>query len=246
MPRFLHDEGGLMSIESDLVFIVNAAEHTRALLRDYLVAERLRAVACESAAEYLDHADRGRSACALVDVHLPDMCGFVLQRQIASTAVPVIFVANKADMTSSVRALKAGAVDFFAWPVCRAELLAAVRAAVERGREAREARACVAELQRRWCRLTPREREVTTLIVSGLLNKQVASELGISLVTVQVHRGKATQKMGADSFAELVRMAHTLGIPTPATGVAPFWPRSRELTNFLDAHSPNARLIAHP
>jgi FixJ family two-component response regulator len=210
-----------MNVQGDLVFIVNAAERTRALLCEYVAAERLRVVTCESAGEYLRHPDRPQSACVLVDVHFPDMCGFALQHEIAAAAVPVIFVVHEADMTSSVRALKAGAVDFFVLPVCRTELLTAVRAALERGRQDRETRVRVAELQQRWEKLTPREREVTTLIVSGLLNKQVASELGISMVTVQVHRGKTMQKMGATCFADLVRMAHTLGIPATTTGASP-------------------------
>ena len=202
-----------MNVESELVFIVNAAERTRSLLRDYIAAERLHVVACGSAAEYLSHPRRALSTCVLVDVHLPDMCGFALQRQIAMAAVPVIFVAHEADMTSSVRALKAGAADFLATPVCPTELVAAVHAAIERGRQARNMRARVAEVRERWTKLTPREREVMTLIVSGLLNKQVAGQLGISSVTVQIHRGRTMQKMAAESFADLVRMAHTLGIP---------------------------------
>lgn len=215
-----------MNVESELVFIVNAAERTRASLRDYLAAERLEVVTCGSAAEYLSHPGRARSACVLLDVHLPDMCGFALQRQIALAAVPVIFVVHEADMTTSVRALKAGAADFFESPVCPTELVAAVRTAIELGRQPRELCARVAQVRERWIKLTPREREVTTLIVSGLLNKQVACELGISSVTVQIHRGKTMQKMAAECFADLVRMALMLGIPEDRR-LSATWPAQR-------------------
>lgn len=132
---------------------------------------------------------------------------------------PIVFVTGKGDIPSSVRAIKAGAVDFLTKPFGREELLEAVRGAIARDREERRARAELAGLEQRCASLTPREREVMPLVVSGLLNKQAAAELGISEITLQIHRGKVVQKMGADSLAELVRMAAKLKIPlAPRTG----------------------------
>jgi FixJ family two-component response regulator len=138
------------------------------------------------------------------------MSGFELQRRLAGTSAPVIFVSRHADIAASVRAIKAGALDFLTIP-CEPELLLhAVRAAIDLDMSTRAQRERVKELRARYQRLTPREREVLPLVVSGLLNKQVASALGISEVTVEIHRGRIMQKMVAGSFADLVRMADRL------------------------------------
>jgi FixJ family two-component response regulator len=124
-----------------------------------------------------------------------------------------VFITGHGDVPRSVRALKAGAVDFLTKPFSESDLLGAIQAALAQDREARQQRLNLAALQQRFSALTPREREVLPLVVSGLLNKQAAGELGISEVTLQIHRGRIMHKMKAESLAELVRMAGTLGIP---------------------------------
>jgi len=124
-----------------------------------------------------------------------------------------VFITGHGDIPTSVRAMKAGAIDFLTKPLKEADLIRAIQAAIAQDRIARRQRAELAELRRRLTSLTPREREVLPLIVSGLLNKQAAAELGISEITIQIHRGRIMTKMGAGSFAELVRMAGTLAIP---------------------------------
>jgi FixJ family two-component response regulator len=137
-----------------------------------------------------------------------------LLRQAAPPPHPqIVFITGHGDIPTSVRAMKAGAVDFLTKPLKEADLIRAIQAAIAQDRIARQQRAELAELRRRLTLLTPREREVLPLIVSGLLNKQAAAELGISEITIQIHRGRIMKKMGAGSFAELVRMAGTLAIP---------------------------------
>jgi FixJ family two-component response regulator len=145
---------------------------------------------------------------------LPDINGLDLQQRIADDSPPpIIFVTGRADIASSVRAIKAGAIDFLVKPFHEEDLLRAINTAIELERDLGGKRSELAELRRRWSSLTPREREVMPLVVSGLLNKQTAWELGISEVTAQVHRARVMKKMGAGSFAELVRMAGTLDLP---------------------------------
>jgi len=147
-------------------------------------------------------------------VELPDINGLDLQSQTgAGPHPPIVFITGHGDIPSSVRAIKAGAVDFLTKPLEQADLIRAIQAAIALDRTARLERAELAGLQRRLSCLTPLEREVLPLVVSGLLNKQAASELGISEITIQIHRGKIMKKMGAGSLAELVRMAGTLKIP---------------------------------
>jgi FixJ family two-component response regulator len=153
-------------------------------------------------------------ACLILDVELPDINGLDLQSQTAQgNDPPIVFVTGHGDIPSSVRAMKAGAVDFLTKPFIEADLMRAINAALTQDREGRRKKTELAELLQRLKSLTPREREVLPLVVSGLLNKQAAAELGISEVTVQIHRGKIMQKMDAGSLAELVRMAGVLEIP---------------------------------
>ena len=161
-------------------------------------------------------------ACLILDVELPDINGLDLQSQTAQGDHPqIVFITGHGDIPTSVRAIKAGAVDFLTKPFKEADLMRAIHAAIAQDRDARRKRAELGELRQRLSSLTPREREVLPLIVSGLLNKQAAAELGISEVTIQIHRGKIMTKMGAGSFAELVRMAGLLEIPMAHSRRAP-------------------------
>src|SRR5437667_4416886 len=152
--------------------------------------------------------------CLILDVDLPDINGLDLQGQMAGQPHPqIVFITGHGDVPSSVRALKAGAVDFLTKPFSEADLLGAIHTALTQDREARLERGKLATLQQRFSTLTPREREVLPLVVSGLLNKQAAAELGISEVTLQIHRSKIMQKMEAASLPDLVRIARKLEIP---------------------------------
>jgi FixJ family two-component response regulator len=156
--------------------------------------------------------------CLILDVQLPDINGLDIQGEItrdsASGHCPhIVFITGHGDIPSSVRAIKAGAIDFLTKPFEQSDLMNAINSALAQNREARHHRAQLSQLQHRLSSFTPREREILPLLVSGFLNKQVAASLGISEITTQIHRGKVMQKMQADSFAELVRMAGLLAIP---------------------------------
>jgi FixJ family two-component response regulator len=201
-----------MSAKDHIVLVVDDDARMREALHELLTAAELNVVTFGSAAEYLAFAKPELPACLVLDVQLPDINGLDLQRQIAVEHHPhIVFITGHGDVPSSVRALKAGAVDFLTKPFSASDLLGAIRAALAQDREARLKRLKLATLQQRFSGLTPREREVLPLVVSGLLNKQAAAELGISAVTLQIHRGKIMHKMKAGSLAELVRMAETLG-----------------------------------
>ena len=197
-----------------IAYIVDDDRRIREALSALLSTFDLQVVAFGSAAEYLAYPKPDVPACLILDVELPDINGLELQRQAAQeNHPPIVFITGHGDIPTSVRAIKAGAVDFLTKPFREADLMRAINAALAQDRDARQKRAELAELRQRLASLTPREREVLPLIVSGLLNKQAAAELGISEVTIQIHRGKIMQKMGAGSLAELVRMAGALEIP---------------------------------
>jgi FixJ family two-component response regulator len=197
-----------------VVFIVDDDRRIRESLCELLSAFDLRAVAFGTAAEYIAYAKPDVPACLILDVELPDINGLDLQSQIAQGSHPqVVFITGHGDIPASVRAIKAGAVDFLTKPFRQEDLLRAIHAAIAQDREARRKRADFAELNQRLGSLTPREREVLPLVVSGLLNKQAAAKLGISEITLQIHRSNIMKKMGASSLADLVRMAGTLEIP---------------------------------
>jgi FixJ family two-component response regulator len=197
-----------------IVFIIDDDLRVRASLTELLSSYDMRAVAFGSAAEYLAYPQPDVAACMILDVGLPDINGLELQSRIAHEYHPhIVFITGHGDIPSSVRAIKAGAVDFLSKPFDAAELMRAVNAALEQNRAARRSRDDLGELNRRFSTLTPREREVLPLVASGLLNKQAAADLGISGVTLQIHRGKIMKKMCAGSLAELVRMAALLDLP---------------------------------
>ena len=195
-----------------IVFVVDDDRGICDAVADLLSTFDLHVVAFGSAAEYLAYPKPDVPACLVLDVELPDANGLDLQSQPGQPHPHIVFITGHGDIPSSVRAIKAGAVDFLAKPFSQPDLMAAVDAAITRDRHARLERAERARLQLRYSSLTPRESQVLPLIVSGLLNKQAAGELGISEVTLQIHRSRIMQKMAADSFADLVRMAGQLNI----------------------------------
>lgn len=205
---------GLSDPPEHVVFIVDDDRRIREALSELLASFDMHAVTFGSAAEYMAYPKPDVPACLVLDVELPDINGLDLQSKIAEGNHPqIVFITGHGDIPSSVRAMKAGAVDFLTKPFREPELMRAINAALAQSRAARQKRAELADLQQRLSSLTPREREVLPLIVSGLLNKQAAAELSISEVTLQIHRGSIMKKMEAGSLAELVRMAAALEIP---------------------------------
>jgi FixJ family two-component response regulator len=197
-----------------VVLIVDDDRRIRESLVELLEAAGMHAIAFGSAAEYLAYAAPDVPACLILDVELPGISGLELQRRIAQGPHPhIVFLTGHGDIPSSVRAIKAGAVDFLSKPFDADDLMRAVGTALAENREAGRREAELAELRLRFDRLTPREHDVLPLVASGLLNKQAAAELGISEVTLQIHRGSIMRKMEAGSLAELVRMAGLLAIP---------------------------------
>ncbi len=202
-----------MIAEEQIVFIVDDDKHLREALCELLTPLGLRAHAFGSAAEYCGFPKPDLPACLVLDVELPDINGLEFQERAADgDHPPIIFITGHGDIPSSVRAMKGGAIDFLTKPFRQSQLIEAIHAAIGQDRASRLERAELAELQRRFSSLTPREREVVPLVVSGLLNKQAAVELGISEITLQNHRGKIMRKMQAASLADLVRIAEKLQI----------------------------------
>jgi FixJ family two-component response regulator len=195
--------------QEHIVFIVDDDRRVREALSDLLSSFDTHAVAFGSAAEYLAYPEPDVPACLVLDVQLPDINGLDLQDRFQhGSCPPIVFITGHGDIPSSVRAIKAGAIDFLAKPFKEEDLMRAIDAALAQSREDRHRRAELADLQRHLS-----ERDVLALIASGLLNKQAAAELGISEITLQIHRGKVMKKMGADSLPDLVRMAAALAIP---------------------------------
>jgi len=203
-----------MKTDDHIVFIVDDDVHVREALSDLLASHGMRAIAFGSAGDYISADKPDVPACLILDVELPDINGLDLQRQIAEgDHPPIVFITGYGDIPSSVRAIKHGAVDFLTKPFSDAALMTAIGAAITLDRKKRSERAELSVLRQRYLGLTPREREVLPLVVSGLLNKQAAAELGISEVTLQIHRRNVMQKMAAASLADLVRIAERLEIP---------------------------------
>jgi FixJ family two-component response regulator len=203
-----------MTTDDHIVFIVDDDARLREALSELLDSHGIRAAAFGSAGEYISADKPDAPACLILDVELPDINGLDLQRQIAKgDHPPIVFITGHGDIPSSVQAIKHGAVDFLTKPFSDADLMSAIHTAIAEDRERRSARAELRVLKQRYLDLTPREREVLPLVVSGLLNKQAAAELGISEVTLQIHRRNVMQKMAASSLADLVRIAQRLDIP---------------------------------
>ena len=202
-----------MTTDDPIIYVLDDDHRVREALSSLLSSLGLRVEVFASAKEYLQFKKPDAPACLILDLELPGMSGLELQKEIAGEqAPPIVFVTGHGDVPSSVRAMKAGAIEFLLKPFDNQELLNAIDAAIVRDRETRAKRAETADLERRYALLTPREREVLPFVVAGHLNKQTAAELGTSEITIQVHRGQIMRKMAASSLAELVKMAGKLGI----------------------------------
>jgi len=198
---------------AEVAYLVDDDAAVREALTGLLLASGVEVVSFGSAADYLQHQRADAGACLVLDLRLPDISGLELQRRLVDErGPPIIFISGRGDIRSTVQAMKAGAIEFLTKPIDPEALIATVTAAFERDRLDREKRDDIVALQKRFSLLSPREREVLPLVVKGLLNKQSAAALGITEVTLQIHRSRIMQKMLADSFADLVRMAEKLRI----------------------------------
>jgi FixJ family two-component response regulator len=206
-----------MNEPDGVVFVVDDDASLRESLKDLIHSVGLRVETFASAQDFLRTNRPDVPGCLVLDVRLRGLSGLSLQKRMAegSVEIPIIFITGHADIPMTVQAMKAGAVEFLTKPFRDQDLLDAIQQALERDRNARARRAEIASLLRRYRSLTPREQEVMTLVVAGLLNKQIAGDLGTSEASVKVHRQHVMEKIGAASVAELVRAADKLGIPTP-------------------------------
>jgi FixJ family two-component response regulator len=206
-----------------IVFVVDDDPSVRTATERLLRAVGFTVKTFGSAAEFLESPRPEGPACLVLDIRLPGQSGLDLQRELIGTGVqiPIIFITGHGDIPMTVRAMKAGAVEFLTKPYRRNALLDAIRAAIDRDRASRKERLEAGTLRKRYEQLTPREREVMALVVAGLLNKQIARELATAERTIKFHRAHIMQKMEAESLAELVRMAGELGIATGRAGPVP-------------------------
>jgi FixJ family two-component response regulator len=199
------------------VFVVDDDASVREALDGLFRSIGLQAKTFGSAAEFLQNKLPDAPSCLVLDVRLPGLSGLDFQTELAAAGlhIPIIFMTGHGDIPMTVKAMKAGAVEFLPKPFRDQDMLDAVQQALERDRERRERNSGLAKLKSSFDTLTPREQEVMGLVTAGLMNKQVAGEIGVSEITAKVHRGNIMRKMGAKSLAELVRMADALGVRRP-------------------------------
>jgi FixJ family two-component response regulator len=208
------DEKPLRSAPLPVVFIVDDDPSVRGALSSLVRSIGLRVETFTSAQEFFGAKRPDAVSCLIVDVRLPGLSGLDFQAELtkARIQIPIIFITGHGDIPMSVKAMKAGAIEFLTKPFRDQDLLDAIRVALERGRASQANEKAISELRAKYQTLTPREQEVMGWVTGGLLNKQVAAEIGVTEITVKVHRGKVTRKMGAKSLADLVKMADILGI----------------------------------
>ncbi|MDF2457716.1 MAG: response regulator [Nitrospira sp.] len=211
-----------MAQEQPIVFVVDDDASMREAVQDLIASVGLRAQGFASPREFLEAARPDAPACLILDVRLPGSSGLNFQQELARAGVniPVIFITGHGDIPMSVRAIKAGAVEFLTKPFRDQELLDAINAGIERNRVQRQEAAVMDDLLQRYAALTPRERETMSLVILGRMNKQIAGELGVSEVTIKVHRGQIMRKMRAKSLPDLVRMGDLLRLATGTLPVA--------------------------
>ena len=206
-----------MSEADAMIFVVDDDASMREALQRLLRSVGLQVTTFASAHEFLHHRGADVPGCLVLDVRLPGLSGLDLQHELATAQLdlPIIFITGYGDIPMTVQAMKAGAVEFLTKPFRDQDLLDAIQQALERDRLARAQRVEMAELRGRFAALTPRERDVFGLVVTGLQNKQVAAALGTSAITIKRHRAQVMHKMRVTSLAELVKIADYLGLPSP-------------------------------
>jgi len=205
-----------MPEQPPIVFVVDDDDAVRASLERLIRSARFTVKTFASANQFLESGRPDVPSCLVLDVKLPGLGGLDLQRRLTESAIsiPIIFITGHGDIPMTVRAIKAGAVEFLTKPFRDQDLLDAINQAIQLDLANRRSNAEIANLRERYESLTPREREVMQLVVAGLLNKQIAAELGTSEITIKVHRGQVMQKMRADSLADLVRISEKLNTRT--------------------------------
>jgi FixJ family two-component response regulator len=214
--RLVH-RSARMSETDQIIYVVDDDDAFRESVVDLLNAWGFQAIALGTAQAYIDAPKGDRVSCLLLDVGLPGITGLELQRQLTGVPhPPIVFLTGRGDIPKAVQAMRAGAIEFLTKPFVEDDLIVAIRTALDQDRSNRATLAGLDELRTRFNTLTPREKEVLPLVIGGLLNKQAASELGISEVTYQVHRSRIMKKMRASSLAELVRFSSRLDIPIHA------------------------------